>query len=684
MGRPVTLYLADLTYVQQGLQSEIMPNAIGCVGSYAQKILGDRISVRIFKRPDKFVAAVKEKAPDIVGFSNYAWNHALACAFAKSLKARHPKAITVFGGPNYPLEEDRQEGFLRGHPEIDFYVVNEGEIAFASLIDALIENKFDRSANYAIPSVHYLGHDGKARLPSLATRIRDLSDIPSPYLLGWLDEFFGDGFWPIVQTNRGCPFSCTFCVEGTSYFNKIYTSTQEKVRAELDYIGRKMVPVIASGGNGGLFIADSNFGMYKDDLATCQAIRDCQDHYGWPKYISVATGKNQKERVLEAATLVQGALRLSGSVQSLDENVLENIKRKNVSGDQIMQVAIMGGDIGANTYSEVILGLPGDTRKKHYDTIARLIEAGFNRVETYTLMLLHGSELNSPETREKFGLITKYRVIPRCFGYFDFAGSQISVGEIEEVVVASNTMTFEDYLECRKLALLVVLFHNGGLFELGIRLLKLLDVRVFDCISSIADDCLDSRLVTLFDKFYKETQDELWSDRHDLESFLGDPANVDRYISGELGSNLIFKYKSMAMLEYVDSLGVAFARALKRSIAAKVGEINHVQVQFIDEMMSYSTAQGENIFSNTHGDVEIDIHFDFEDVLSRKLFLELGHSILPIAGRRVAFKLDAQQKDVVHRLVNTYGTSIPGLTRGITRTNIKWLLRQPVELCSIQ
>jgi radical SAM superfamily enzyme YgiQ (UPF0313 family) len=679
MVQPITLYLADLTYVQQGLQSEIMPNAIGCVGAYAKRMLGDRVEIRIFKRPDRFIAAVREKAPDIVGFSNYAWNHSLSCAFAKSLKTRLPRTITVFGGPNYPLEQDRQETFLRDHPEIDFYVVNEGEIAFASLLGSLIDTKFDRNATYDIPSVHYISNNGGVCLPPLAPRIRDLSEVPSPYLLGWLDEFFGDGFWPIIQTNRGCPFSCTFCVEGTNYFNKIYTSTQEKVRAELDYIGRQMVSVIAAGGSGGLFIADSNFGMYKDDISTCQAIRECQERYGWPKYISVATGKNQKERVLEAATLVQGALRLSGSVQSLDEKVLENIKRKNVSVDQIMQVAIMGGEIGANTYSEVILGLPGDTKQGHYNSIASLVEAGFNRVETYTLMLLHGSELNSPETREKFGLVTRYRVIPRCFGYFDFCGDRISVGEIEEVVIANNTMTFDDYIECRKLALLVVLFHNGGLFEFGIRLLKLLGVRIFDCISSITDSAMDSRLAEFFDKFANETRDELWTSRQDLERFLADPTNVDRYISGELGSNLIFKYKSMAMLEYVDSLGLAFAQVLKRSVAEKLGTLNQVQEQFISELISYSTAQGKNIFSDTEMDVELDVHFDFEEVLSRDLFGELGRSILPQVRQRVVFRLGAEQQDVVRRLVNTYGSSIPGLTRGITRTNIKWLQRQPTE-----
>ena len=66
--------------------------------------------------------------------------------------------------------------------------------------------------------------------------------------------------------------------------------------------------------------------MYKQDLDTCRTLSLTQERYGWPEYINVATGKNKKERVLEASTILGGALRLSGSVQSLDKEVLGNIK----------------------------------------------------------------------------------------------------------------------------------------------------------------------------------------------------------------------------------------------------------------------------------------------------------------------------------------------------------------------
>ena len=390
--RAARIYCADLTYVHQGLQSEIMPHAIGCVAAFAKQRLGDSIDLSIYKRPQKFIAALCSEVPDIVAFSDYAWNHRIASAFARAIKTKHPHVITIFGGPNYPLDKDQQIEFLRSHPHIDFFVAKEGEAAFAALVERLVEQGMDRDKSYDLPSVHYMDrHTGEDHLNPVGPRIQDLSQISSPYLLGWMDEYFEDGFMPIIQTNRGCPFTCTFCVEGTAYYQKIYRSSAEKVTAEIEYIAERMQPVVNKGGRADLFIADSNFGMYRQDIETCRAIRAVQERYRWPQYISVATGKNQKERVLDAARMVQGAIRLSGSVQSLDAEVLANIKRANVDPNQLVALAMEGSDIGANTYSEVILGLPGDSLEKYKATVSRLIEMGFNKVEVYTLMLLPGS-----------------------------------------------------------------------------------------------------------------------------------------------------------------------------------------------------------------------------------------------------------------------------------------------------
>ena len=112
----------------------------------------------------------------------------------------------------------------------------------------------------------------------------------------------------------------------------------------------------------------------------------------YPKYINVATGKNKKERVLEAAKLVGGAMKLAGSVQSLDPQVLKNMKRSNISTAQIVELAMNSAEIGANTFSEVILGLPGDSLISHFETLKTVIDSGFNTIFMYQLMLLPGTD----------------------------------------------------------------------------------------------------------------------------------------------------------------------------------------------------------------------------------------------------------------------------------------------------
>lgn len=674
---PAKIYCADLTYVHQGLQSEIMPNAIGCVAAFAKHRLGDRIEPTIYKRPLKLIDALHEEVPAVVAFSDYAWNHRIANAFAGAIKTKHPHVAIIFGGPNYPLDEARQIEFLRSHPHIDFFVVKEGEVAFASLVERLLEQDMDLNAYYDLPSVHYIDkRSGEPHLNPVGPRIRDLSEVPSPYLLGWMDEYFGDGFMPIIQTNRGCPFTCTFCVEGTSYYQKIYRSSAEKVASEIEYIAERMQPALVKGERADLFIADSNFGMYQQDIVTCKAIRGAQENYGWPQYISVATGKNQKERVLDAARLVQGAIRLSGSVQSLDPEVLANIKRANVDPDQLVALAFEGSDIGANTYSEVILGLPGDSLPKYKKTVSQLIEMGFNKVETYTLMLLHGSELDSQNTREQYQFVTKYRVIPRCFGHFDCLDTDISVGEIEEVVVATSTMPFEDYVVCRELALLVTLFYNDGVFEPAMRLLKSLKVPIMECIEAIhVQQWAGSDMAKIVREFSAETRNELWDSREKLSEFLGKRENMDRYISGEFGSNLLFKYKSLAMLTDMPVLVRTLSAAMKQVIAVHKPPLNAEQLQFIDELTAYCGARGQNIFKDFHQSYCLEVHYEFDDIIHNRLFPTLGGGVGSGAARQVEFYLDDTQRNTVQRIINTYGNHLTGLTRGLSRTNIKRLLR---------
>lgn len=184
-----------------------------------------------------------------------------------------------------------------------------------------------RKSKKDLPNLVYLNSKKKLVCSSRLERIMDLSLIPSPYLSGRLNPYLDDKLMPVIQTNRGCPFSCTFCTEGQTYWSKVRKKDKNLIASEITWITKQIKDKKNKVSKDDLLIADSNFGMFNEDIDTCHVIANQQKKNGYPKYINVATGKNRKEKVLESAKILSGALKLAGSVQSLDPKVQENIKR---------------------------------------------------------------------------------------------------------------------------------------------------------------------------------------------------------------------------------------------------------------------------------------------------------------------------------------------------------------------
>ena len=191
-------------------------------------------------------------------------------------------------------------------------------------------------------------------------RIKDLEEIPSPYLSGALDEFLDGKLLPVIQTNRGCPFTA-LSVQRDKRSEFVRRKDSQTIQDELNYISSKLSNLPSE--KEGICYIDSNFGMYKEDIDICKKISEIQNKTSWPSYINVATGKNNKERVLEASKIVNGAINLAGSVQTLNEKVQKNIKRSNISKTQILDLAQQSKLLGADSYSELILALPGETKE---------------------------------------------------------------------------------------------------------------------------------------------------------------------------------------------------------------------------------------------------------------------------------------------------------------------------------
>ena len=395
------IYLGDLTYDTISLSTEAFPLNIGYIAAYCKKLFGSDVDITLFKYIDDLETAIINSPPDILGLSNYAWNHSISLEMFKILKKENPISICVMGGPNFPLDFHSQKSFLDRAPEVDIYVPIEGEVGFSNIIKkTLTANSVNDIRNVVlsdpIDGCITRQINGEYKYSSnIEIRTKQLDEIPSPYLTGILDKFFDGKLSPTLQTNRGCPFQCTYCVDGNDAVRQVTHFSIERVTDELNYIARHVPKTTNS-----MIITDLNFGMIPRDLDICDVIANTQKEFGYPTQIQATTGKNSKEKIIEAIKRVNGALRIWLSVQSMDQDVLRNVKRNNISVDQMLALQPAIREAKLPTLSEVIIGLPGETYQSHIKTLRDLLRARVDDIQIYTCMMLDGAEMNTPEHRK--------------------------------------------------------------------------------------------------------------------------------------------------------------------------------------------------------------------------------------------------------------------------------------------
>ena len=675
----INIWLCDLTYTQQVVSSEVMPAAVGELATYCESHISPPPSFRIFKYPEKLIAAFRTQQPKIIGFSNYVWNSQLSYRFAEVIKAKYPDTIVVMGGPNFPLGSEQQEIFLRSRPAIDFFVEKEAEWAFCNLVTSLIDHDYQIESvkKEKLGSVRALTREGEFCAGSTLARVVDLSEVPSPYLSGKMDEFFDGKLMPIIQTTRGCPFSCTFCVEANDYYTKRHRKPSLALKSEIDYIGQKMQQVRIAGGRNDLHVADSNYGMYKEDIETSHFIAAAQDKYGWPDYIVCSTGKNQHDRVMEASRIVHGRIRVSGSVQSTNQEVLDNIKRKNVSIEQMFRLAEDANRIGAESHSEVILGLPGDSAERHINSIANLIDAGFTNIRMYQLILLMGTPLYNQayDQKSEFGIGTHYRVIPFDYGNYEFDDqTRIVSAEIEEIVTSVKDLPYEEYFRCRGFGLIVDTFYNQGVFQALLKLLKDLEISRFAWIKKVWETVERSSISSILDDFITEAKEELWDSYEELKHFTSKPENITKFVSGELGSKLIFKYKAILTNEHLPELATIAHDTILEVLKEAVKSDDQIS-SLVDDIIKYEVLRKVNLFKGDYQPKQLTLAYDVERFMNAN-----GHKI-PISTlafpepRQFRFYLQNEQIDAIERALNTYGRDLAAMTKIISFIHVESFFR---------
>ncbi len=669
------IYFADLTHTAQGISAPTFPLGISYVVSYAKKQLGSSdFNYRLFKFPADLEKALILKEPVMLCLSNYSWNFELAYKMATLAKQRYPKLTVVFGGPNFPIVDGERFDYLSKRPTIDFYIQLEGEVGFVALTQALQKFNFDnqklKASGEKIVNCSYV-YDGQV-VTGPVERIKDINAIPSPYLTGVLDGFFSMPLVPMFETTRGCPFSCSFCSDGIFIKSKINRYTDGRVRDELHYIAQRVSQCDE------IVVTDLNFGMYPEDLETCRTIADIQQKHKWPLMVKGSAGKNKQERIIEAAKILKGSWVIGGAVQSTDPEVLKAIKRSNISSEAYRQFIEYGNSLGkeSQTYSEVILGLPADTRQKHYESIRFGVNHQVNSLRMYQAMLLCGTEMSTLAAREQYGLVTKYRTIPGCVGIYDFFGEKHPVAEIEEIIVGSKSMPFEDYIECRVMNLIIETFYNNALFEEVFNVLRTIDVSVFDCLVYIKEhsELYSSRVIKIIEDFVFQTSKDLYDTFDQAKSHVLTPAIIEKYVGGELGINELLVHKALLFSEFEDISNLLFI-AVKAHLDEK-SLLTPSMSQYLDELRRFISHRKKNAITDVSQEIEDEFEYDFGKIH------EMEYKVDPNQLKKTGdqhykyrfFHNEDQKKHILNQLNLHLNTPI-GLGRLIQRSNLKLMYR---------
>lgn len=473
-----------------------LPYAIGALAAYAW--YDDRIKTHYslkelgYTRKDINLVVKSMDNPYLCAFSCYTWNYEYNKALACAIKKAYPFCWIVFGGHQIaPDYEDRSTDY------VDVYIYDEGEIPFKKLLLALIEEN-DLSE---IPNIKYKTAEGIWKFTSHIVLAE--TALPSPYLMGIFDGMMknsNQSFTPTFETNRGCPFSCAYCDWGI-YKAKLRQFPMERVKAEIDWFSDHRIDLI--------FGADSNFGILERDEEIIDYMIFKKRTTGYPQKFRVAYTKNTGERVFQINQRLNVERMCKGatlSFQSMNEQTLEAIGRKNVPLKYFSELMALYHKEDIPTYSEIIMGLPEETYESFCSGIDQLLESGqHTSINMYLCELLPNSAMAKQSFIEQYGIEVRDTILNQYHCSID----EDEIEERSKIVVGTKSLPFEKWKELYYYSLVLQTFHCLGLTRyIAIYLHYELHVAYRDFYQGILNWCTENHN-TVVGKFFNRIEDIL-------------------------------------------------------------------------------------------------------------------------------------------------------------------------------
>jgi len=258
---------------------------------------------------------------------------------------------------------------------------------------------------------------------------------------------------PVWETNRGCPYHCTFCDLGADYYNKLYEFDTERLIDEIKWFSDKKIEYIE--------VADANFGILPRDLDLVKFIKKLHDETGFPQKINATWAKNSPERVFEASKILESINRggVTLALQSQNKVALGNIKRINIANERLEMLTKKYIENDIQTYHDFILGLPGETLESWKQGLLDVVNINPEGwIFGHPLEAYENTEFSDPEYIKEHKI--KFAVTPQV-SFFALRNKDIPI-EMGKYVISHKTMTQAEYVEAFLFKWFLITVHSMG------------------------------------------------------------------------------------------------------------------------------------------------------------------------------------------------------------------------------
>ncbi len=286
------------------------------------------------------------------------------------LKRNCPESLFVLFGyfptqfPSETLENSKADYIILGEPEL---VLNE-----------LLKVVFDNAPVQSVLGLVYM-HEKEVKIQGEACRIRDPNELPMPlYDLLLQGKYYEPLFakpYGMIQTMRGCPYQCNYCVK--SYGTKLSQLSTERIIQEMkqwiDLFGVKSIRFI-----------DDTFTINKRRvIELCNEIINNKIDVQWA---CLSRTDNLDSELLEWMKKA-GCKRIYFGLESGSQRMLD-IYKKNVVVEEALNALLLCRKSGIETAAFFMTGHPDETEKDFEETLsfakaANLNYASYNPLKPY-------------------------------------------------------------------------------------------------------------------------------------------------------------------------------------------------------------------------------------------------------------------------------------------------------------